>query len=159
MRRLVAAGAALVVLTGCDPSAVVADVVKALGAGSPPLPSRPAEVLLPPPDTLPEPAVVDGVGPVASGSGISIDVAATLACIRSHEQGADGYATETGNGYSGGYQFSASTYRGAVARAGYPEWAERPASEAPAYVQDAAAAQLLSERGLAPWPPAAGCAA
>ena len=31
-----------------------------------------------------------------------------------------------------------------------------PADDSP-HVQDAAAAQLLSERGLAPWPPAMGC--
>ena len=71
------------------------------------------------------------------------DVAATLACIRSVEQGAAGYATETGNGYHGAYQMDQGTWRGAAERAGYPEWADRPASEAPPHVQDAAAAQLL----------------
>jgi hypothetical protein len=37
-----------------------------------------------------------------------------LACIRSFEQGGAGYATETANGYSGAYQFTPSTWAGAV---------------------------------------------
>lgn len=78
-----------------------------------------------------------------------------LACIASFEQGVAGYATETGNGFSGRYQFSPSTWLGAVTEAGYSEWAERPASEAPAVVQDAAALRLLARSGLGPWPPAA----
>lgn len=79
-------------------------------------------------------------------------VVETLACIRSYEQGAAGYQTNTGNGHFGAYQFAQSTWDGAVARAGYPEWSGRRASDAPPHVQDAAAAQLLSERGLQPWP-------
>jgi hypothetical protein len=93
------------------------------------------------------------------------DLAATLECIRSFEQGAAGYATNTGNGYYGAYQFSPQTWggdvdhTGAVTRAGHPEWAGRLPSEAPAGVQDAAAAQLLSESGLGSWPtPARLCA-
>lgn len=98
-----------------------------------------------------------GPPPVAP-AGAPGDVEVTLACIRSYEQndnpakGPTGYASNTGNGHYGAYQFNQSTWDGAVARAGYPEWSGRRASEAPPEVQDAAAAQLLSERGLQPWP-------
>lgn len=90
-----------------------------------------------------------------------------LACIRSHEQGADGYGTETGNGYSGAYQFDPPTWYGAVlgaVDAGMldPEdawYAAGAASEAPAHVQDAAAWWLYLQRGFGPWPtPQARCA-
>lgn len=72
----------------------------------------------------------------------------TLGCIRSYE---GDYGTETGNGYSGAYQFDQPTWDGAARRAGYPEWAGRRPSSAPPAVQDAVAAQLLAERGLQPW--------
>ena len=66
------AGAVLLVaMGGCHWPPLV------LGAGPLPLPSWPA-VPSPPPATLPEPEVVD-LAPVASGPGISSDVAATLA--------------------------------------------------------------------------------
>lgn len=90
-----------------------------------------------------------------------------LACIRSYEQGAAGYATETGNGYSGAYQFDPPTWYGAVlgaVEAGMlgPEdarYADGPADEAPARVQDAAAWWLYLQRGFGPWPtPQARCA-
>lgn len=97
-----------------------------------------------PPTTSPPPTVV--LSPPSAG------VSDTLACIRSYEQGAAVYATNTGNGHYGAYQFNQATWDGAVARAGYPEWSGRRASDAPPEVQDAAAAQLLSERGLQPWP-------
>ncbi len=75
-----------------------------------------------------------------------------LNCIRSYEQGAAGYATETGNGHHGAYQFTQSTWDGVVARAGYPEWVGRRAGDAPSWVQDDAAWLLVQERGLQPWP-------
>ncbi len=74
-----------------------------------------------------------------------------LACIRSYE---GGYGTETGNGHHGAYQFVQSTWDGAVARAGYPQWVGRRAGDAPAHVQDDAAWQLYLEQGFGPWPPA-----
>lgn len=74
----------------------------------------------------------------------------TLACIRSHE-GSYGSVSPSGK-YRGAYQFDRSTGAGAVSRAGYPEYAGVPANEWPPHVQDAAAAQLLAERGLQPWP-------
>ena len=93
-------------------------------------------------------AASEGVGVAAT----PLAPSELLACIRSYEQGVDGYATNTGNGHYGSYQFTQGTWDGVVERAGYPEWAGRRASEAPPAVQDAAAAQLLSERGLQPWP-------
>jgi hypothetical protein len=81
---------------------------------------------------------------------------ATLACIRSVESGGD-YTSVDPAGYYGGYSFLPSTWAGAVTRVGFPEWAGTLPSDAPPAVQDAAAAQLLSERGLEPWPPAWDC--
>lgn len=72
------------------------------------------------------------------------------ACTIQIESGGN-YATNTGNGYFGAWQFNQSTWDGAVARAGHPEWAGQAASSAPQSVQDAAAAQLYAERGSQPW--------
>lgn len=69
---------------------------------------------------------------------------ALLACIRSYEQGADGYATDTGNGHYGAYQFDLSTWR-SVGGTG------NPAHASPAE-QDARAWALYLSRGLQPWP-------
>lgn len=91
----------------------------------------------------------------APAQAVSGDV---LACIRRYESGGN-YQAVSPAGHRGAYQFSQSTWRGAVTRAGYPEYAGTLANEAPAHVQDAAARQLLSERGLQPWPtPARRCA-
>lgn len=79
-----------------------------------------------------------------------------LACIRSYEQngnpkaGPTGYATDTGNGYFGAYQFDLPTWR-SVGGSG------NPAHAAPAE-QDARAWALYQSRGLVPWPtPARRC--
>lgn len=78
------------------------------------------------------------------------DLASILACIRSYE---GSYTSVSPSGtYRGAYQFNQTTWNGAVTRAGYPEWSGRHANDAPPAVQDAAAAQLYSERGLQPWP-------
>lgn len=71
--------------------------------------------------------------------------------LRQCESGGN-YQINTGNGFYGAYQFEQSTWDGAVARAGYPEWVGVRASSAPPAVQDAAALQLYSERGAQPWP-------
>lgn len=82
----------------------------------------------------------------------------TLACIRRYESDTSGgYQADNGVD-SGAYQFEQATWDGVVARAGHPEWAGRRAADAPPAVQDAAAEQLVSERGLQPWPtPAQSC--
>ena len=72
------------------------------------------------------------------------DRALLLACIRAYEQGEDGYATDTGNGYYGAYQFDLPTWQ-SVGGTG------NPAHASPAE-QDARAAMLIDRRGLAPWP-------
>jgi hypothetical protein len=79
-----------------------------------------------------------------------------LACIRSYEENDDpkkgpvGYASDTGNGYFGAYQFNLGTWR-SVGGSG------NPAHASPAE-QDERAWQLYLSRGLAPWPtPARRC--
>ena len=59
----------------------------------------------------------------------------------------DNYWANTGNGYYGAYQFSASTWH-ALGYSG-------TANQWPWFVQDMAAARLQSMRGWTPWP---GCA-
>lgn len=77
--------------------------------------------------------------------------AAVLACIRSYEQGSAGYATDTGNGFYGAYQFDMPTWR-SVGGSG------NPAHASPAEQDDRAWALYLA-RGLQPWPtPAKRCA-
>jgi muramidase (phage lysozyme) len=76
---------------------------------------------------------------------------APLACIRSYEQGADGYATDTGNGFAGAYQFDRETWQSVGGKG-------NPADASPAE-QDMRAEMLYDRRGLAPWPtPEAMCA-
>ena len=58
------------------------------------------------------------------------------ACIRSGEQGAAGYATETGNGFSGAYQFTQSTWNSTALRAGRPDLVGVRPSAAPPSDQD-----------------------
>jgi hypothetical protein len=76
--------------------------------------------------------------------------AAMLACIRSYEQndnpqaGPTGYASNTGNGYYGAYQFDLPTWR-SVGGTGLP-------SDASPAEQDMRAGMLIDSRGLAPWP-------
>jgi hypothetical protein len=62
-------------------------------------------------------------------------------CLR--ESGCN-YATNTGNGYYGAYQYNDSTW------GGYGGYAH--ASDAPPAVQDAKAALTFSQRGCSPWP-------
>jgi hypothetical protein len=73
--------------------------------------------------------------------------AAIWAELRQCESG-DNYAINTGNGYYGAYQFSASTWAGL----GYPGLP----NQAPPAVQDQAAERLEAMRGWEPWP---GCSA
>jgi len=74
------------------------------------------------------------------GNAASGDV---LARIRARESGGN-YATNTGNGYYGAYQYNDGTW------GGYGGYAH--ASDAPASVQDAKAAETYAARGCSPWP-------
>lgn len=96
-----------------------------------PAPTAPAPA--PPAPTAP-------AGPLAPS-------AAVWAELRECESG-DNYAINTGNGYYGAYQFSASTW----AALGYPGLP----NQAPSAVQDQAAERLEAMRGWEPWP---GCSA
>lgn len=66
-----------------------------------------------------------------------------FARIRARESGGN-YATNTGNGYYGAYQYNDGTWGG---YGGY-----RHASDAPAEVQDAKAHETYAARGCSPWP-------
>lgn len=81
----------------------------------------------------------------AAGSG------GLFASIRQKESGGN-YATNTGNGYYGAYQFDLATWR-SNAPAGYQN--TRP-DLAPPSVQDQAAANLYARRGCSPWPNTCG---
>ncbi len=63
--------------------------------------------------------------------------------LRRCESG-DNYSTNTGNGYYGAYQFSASTWQG-LGYGGLP-------SDAEPWMQDEAAERLFAARGISPWP-------
>jgi hypothetical protein len=76
---------------------------------------------------------------VVSGAGLG----GVWACIRQHESGGN-YATNTGNGYYGAYQFSLSTWR-AMGGQGLPS------SASPA-TQDAMAQKLQASSGFGQWP-------
>ena len=91
--------------------------------------------------------------PGGGGGSCAGDVACFLECTIDHESRTSGVydAVSPGGTYRGAYQFDQPTWDGAVSRAGFPEWVGRPPNEAPAYVQDAAAAQLYAERGNQPW--------
>jgi hypothetical protein len=84
-----------------------------------------------------------------AGVGVSVAIAAAapasadLASIRQCESGGN-YATNTGNGFYGAYQFTLQTWQG-LGYSGLP-------SDASPAVQDQAAAQLLSQMGSSPWP-------
>lgn len=66
-----------------------------------------------------------------------------LANIRMRESGGN-YATNTGNGFYGAYQFNLGTWRG-VGGSGLP-------SDASPAEQDMRAQMLYNERGCSPWP-------
>lgn len=62
------------------------------------------------------------------------------------------YATNTGNGYYGAFQFEQRTWDGVVERMGRSDLVGVRASDVSPSVQNEAAAQLYSERGSQPWP-------
>jgi LysM repeat protein len=73
----------------------------------------------------------------------SAGVGGLMARIRQHESGGN-YATNTGNGYYGAYQYDLGTW------ANYGGYAR--ADLAPAAVQDAKALATYAARGCSPWP-------
>lgn len=77
---------------------------------------------------------------VVTGSAPNGDI---LSRIRMRESGGN-YATNTGNGYYGAYQYDVGTWNN---YGGY-----RYASDAPPAVQDAKAAETYAARGCSPWP-------
>ncbi len=104
-------------------------------APAPPVPA----IAAPAAGTAPSPARAPGAAPIVtpptSPSGV-------WACIRQHESGGN-YATNTGNGYYGAYQFSLATWRG-IGGTGSP-------SQAPPAVQDAMAQKLQQRSGWGQW--------
>lgn len=81
----------------------------------------------------------------------------TLTCIRHRESDRGpaphtrGYGTNTGNGYYGAYQFSASTWRNTANHAGRGDLAGLLPHQAVWYDQDSMAKTLLDWQGMAPW--------
>jgi flagellar biosynthesis GTPase FlhF len=75
----------------------------------------------------------------AAPSSLSDDFASLRQC-----ESGDNYSDNTGNGYYGAYQFSASTWQG-LGYSGLP-------SDASPAQQDQAAQQLQAARGWSPWP-------
>ncbi len=97
---------------------------------------------------LPVPLPVPPTTTTTSTTTTSTDPAVTpsggaWAALRQCESGGD-YTEDTGNGYYGAYQFSATTWHGL----GYPGLP----SDAPPAVQDQAAARLQARSGWGQWP-------
>ena len=84
-----------------------------------------------------------GPGEASAHTPSSSSSAADLAALRGCESGGD-YRADTGNGYYGAYQFSASTWQSL----GYGGFA----SDAAPRVQDEAALRLASTKGWNQWP-------
>jgi len=87
--------------------------------------------------------LVDRLGTLRRDARAVAKVRPLLARIRSCESGGD-YASDTGNGFYGAYQFDRDTWR-SVGGHGV-------ASDAPPAEQDARAARLLARSGRSPWP-------
>lgn len=67
-----------------------------------------------------------------------------LAAIKSQESNGNYQATNASSGASGAYQFMQGTWTSEAKAAGYPQYADGPASAAPANVQDAVAAHMAN---------------
>lgn len=112
----------------------------------PPPPPPTPPVATPPP--APQPVVTSSYG--GSNEDARSTTTRDWACIRDHESG-DNYAENTGNGYSGAYQFAPGTWNESVSGAGYSQYANGEAYEAPPSVQNAAALWLYNREGWSPW--------
>lgn len=89
--------------------------------------------------------IVGTKGPTFEG-----DFAAALQALRNCEARSNGYATNTGNGFYGAYQFTPSTWS-AHAPIGWKDMLP-VAPAVPGSIQDAAAQHLYNARGWQPWP-------
>lgn len=103
-----------------------------------------------PPTTLP-PVPAPVTVPAASPPPPSGDFAAFRDCTIQIESHGDYGAVSPDGVYRGAWQFIQSTFDGAVNRAGFGQYAGTDPAQAPSDIQDAAAAQLYSERGNQPW--------
>ena len=83
------------------------------------------------------------LAPVVGGSVAQAATSDDFARLRACESGGN-YATNTGNGFYGAYQFDLRTWQG-LGGSGRP-------SDASAATQDALAQRLQSQRGWSPWP-------
>lgn len=90
-----------------------------------------------------QPATRGYVAPVRPAANYAAGTGGLMARIRQHESGGN-YATNTGNGYYGAYQFNLGTWQG-VGGSGLPS-AASPAE------QDMRAQMLYDRRGCSPWP-------
>lgn len=131
-------------------------VVKRLSlpAPPPPAPAPPPPAPAPPVVSMPAPAPAPPQPQTLVVTESANDATSTTtpdwACIRDHESD-DNYSDNTGNGYSGAYQFMPSTWNESVSGAGYPQYANGEAYEAPPAVQNAAALWLYNRDGWSPW--------
>ncbi|WNB87711.1 transglycosylase family protein [Glutamicibacter protophormiae] len=87
------------------------------------------------------------MGGVAVGAfAVPANAAPSLDAIKQCESGGDYQALNASSGASGAYQFLDSTWAGMSQSAGYAH-----AADAPAAVQDAAAAELMARSGASQW--------
>jgi len=97
-----------------------------------------------PPTTTTAPPTTTTVPPTTTTTGPpSFPLGGVWAELRQCESGGN-YAIDTGNGYYGAYQFSASTWHG-LGFSGLP-------SQAPPATQDTAAVELQARSGWGQWP-------
>ena len=111
-----------------------------------PLPAQaaaPAQSYAAPVRTYNAPQAVGSYHRSAAPANYAAGAGGILARIRARESGGN-YATNTGNGYYGAYQFSLGTWRG-VGGSGLP-------SNASPAEQDMRAQMLYNQRGCSPWP-------
>jgi len=102
----------------------------------------PTSVPTVPPAPVPAPTPVTTPPPTAPGPP-AFPLGGVWAQLRQCESGGN-YAIDTGNGYYGAYQFSATTWHG-LGFTGLP-------SENPPAVQDEAAVELQARSGWGQWP-------
>ncbi len=111
---------------------------------------------------LPRTQLVSQPQPIAYVSP-SADLAAIVECEDNDNpaKGPTGYASNTGNGYYGGYQWLPGTFNTALGQAlkqgkidqeTYDEWYGVRPDKVPAWVQDAAASAHIAAGGRGAWP-------